>query len=85
MLCAYPAHGCEDNKTQRRTENIDAITNPKYRRKALRLYTVRGNNMRRNTTGKLFTRRLKCLPTAQITGGNIFKSFEKVVTPHLES
>jgi hypothetical protein len=62
MLCACPAHRCEDNKTQRRTENIDAITNPKYRRKALRLYTVRGNNMRRNATGKLFTGDLKSLP-----------------------
>jgi hypothetical protein len=35
--------------------------------------------------GKLFTRRIKSLPTAEIAHGNIFKSFEKIVTTHLES
>jgi len=36
--------------TQRRSENIDATSNRKYRRKALRLYIVRGNNMRTHGT-----------------------------------
>ncbi len=31
------------------------------------------------TRGKHFPQRLKCLPTAEITRGNIFKSFEKML------
>jgi hypothetical protein len=41
--------------------------------------------MRRNATGKLFTHDLKSLPTAEITSGNISKSFEKNVTTYLKS